>query len=104
MFCMFPDSKSEWKKWATGQSVIREEITSYRIGTLTYQIYSSKGPLEFEFQFRHATQTSIYNSGQKGILTFALASLLTYFDWWSKFCLILKAKPETQILNMDSRV
>ena len=34
MFCMFPDSKSEWKKWATGQSFIRKEITSYRIGTL----------------------------------------------------------------------
>ena len=34
MFCMFPDSKSEWKKWATGQSFIRKEITTYRIGTL----------------------------------------------------------------------
>ena len=34
MFCMFPDSKSEWKKWATSQSFIRKEITSYRIGTL----------------------------------------------------------------------
>ena len=34
MFCMFPDSKSEWKKGATGQSFIRKEITSYRIGTL----------------------------------------------------------------------
>ena len=34
MFCMFPNSKSEWKKWATGQSFIRKEITSYRIGTL----------------------------------------------------------------------
>ena len=34
MFCMFPDSKSECKKWATGQSFIQKEITSYRIGTL----------------------------------------------------------------------
>ena len=34
MFCMFPDSKSEWKKWATGQSFIRKEITTYRIGAL----------------------------------------------------------------------
>ena len=34
MFCMFPDSKSEWKKGATGQSFIPKEITSYRIGTL----------------------------------------------------------------------
>ena len=34
MFCMFPDSKSEWKKWTTGQSFIRKEITTYRIGTL----------------------------------------------------------------------
>ena len=34
MFCMFPGSKSEWKKWATSQSFIRKEITSYRIGTL----------------------------------------------------------------------
>ena len=34
MFCMFPDSKSEWKKWATGQSFIQKEITSYRISTL----------------------------------------------------------------------
>ena len=34
MFCMFPDSKSEWKKWATGQSFIRKENTTYRIGTL----------------------------------------------------------------------
>ena len=34
MFCMFPDSKSEWKQGATGQSFIRKEITSYRIGTL----------------------------------------------------------------------
>ena len=34
MFCMFPDSKSEWKKGATGQSFIWKEITSYRIGTL----------------------------------------------------------------------
>ena len=38
MFCMFPDSKSEWKKGATGQSFIRKEITSYRIGTLTESI------------------------------------------------------------------
>ena len=34
MFCMFPDSKSEWKIGATGQSFIRKEITCYRIGTL----------------------------------------------------------------------
>ena len=34
MFCMFPGSKSEWKKGATGQSFIRKKITSYRIGTL----------------------------------------------------------------------
>ena len=34
MFCLFPDSKKEWKKGATGQSFIRKEITSYRIGTL----------------------------------------------------------------------
>ena len=27
-------SKSEWKKWAIGQSFIRKEITCYRIGTL----------------------------------------------------------------------
>ena len=26
MFCMFPDSKSEWKKGATSQSFIRKEI------------------------------------------------------------------------------
>ena len=38
MFCMFPDSKSEWKKGATGQSFIRKEITSYRIGTLTGKV------------------------------------------------------------------
>ena len=31
-----PDSKSEWKKGATGQSFIRKEITSYRIGTLVF--------------------------------------------------------------------
>ena len=44
MFCMFPDSKSEWKKWATGQSFIWNEITSYRIGTLVwvYQKYEKK--------------------------------------------------------------
>ena len=36
MFCMFPNSKSEWKKGATGQSFIRKEITSYRIGTLVF--------------------------------------------------------------------
>ena len=36
MFCMFPDSKSEWKKGASGQSFIRKEITTYRIGTLDY--------------------------------------------------------------------
>ena len=34
MFCIFPDSKSEWKKGATGQSFIRKEITTCRIGTL----------------------------------------------------------------------
>ena len=34
MFCMFPDSKSEWKKGATGQSFIRKEITTYKIGIL----------------------------------------------------------------------
>ena len=34
MFCMFPDSRSEWKKGATGQSFILKEITTYRIGTL----------------------------------------------------------------------
>ena len=34
MFCMFPDSKSDWKKGATAHSFIRKEITSYRIGTL----------------------------------------------------------------------
>ena len=34
MFCMFPDSKSEWKKWATSQRFIRKEITTYTIGTL----------------------------------------------------------------------
>ena len=34
MFCMFPDSKSEWKKGATGQSFIQKGIASYRIGTL----------------------------------------------------------------------
>ena len=39
MFCMFPDSKSEWKKGATGQSFIRKEITSYRIGTLIDNIF-----------------------------------------------------------------
>ena len=36
MFCMFPDSKSEWKKGATGQSFIRKEIATYRIGTLDF--------------------------------------------------------------------
>ena len=40
MFCMFPDSKSEWKKGATGQSFIRKEISSYRIGTLPISMYS----------------------------------------------------------------
>ena len=34
MFYMFADSKSEFKKWATSQSFIRKEITTYRIGTL----------------------------------------------------------------------
>ena len=34
MFCMFPDSKSEWKKGANGQSFILKEITTCRIGTL----------------------------------------------------------------------
>ena len=34
MFCLLPDSKSEQKKWATSQSFIRKEITTYRIGTL----------------------------------------------------------------------
>ena len=38
MFCMFPDSKSEWKKGATGQSFIRKEITTYRIGTLESEL------------------------------------------------------------------
>ena len=38
MFCMFPDSQSEWKKGATGQSFIWKEITTYRIGTLIVQI------------------------------------------------------------------
>ena len=42
MFCMFPDSKSEWKKWATGQSFIRKEITSYRIGTLNRLYHTGK--------------------------------------------------------------
>ena len=42
MFCMFPDSKSEGKKGATGQSFIWKEITSYRIGTL---VSYSKPPL-----------------------------------------------------------
>ena len=32
MFCMFPDSKNEWKKGETGQSLIQKEITTYRIG------------------------------------------------------------------------
>jgi hypothetical protein len=34
MFCMFPDSESEWKKGVASQTFIRKEITSYRIGTL----------------------------------------------------------------------
>ena len=38
MFCIFPDSKSEWKKGATGQSFIRKEITSYRIGILVVHL------------------------------------------------------------------
>ena len=44
MFCMFPDSKSEWKKGATGQSFIWKEITTYRIATLTlvYPFFSKK--------------------------------------------------------------
>ena len=40
MFCIFPDSlipKVSAQKWATGQSFIRKEITTYRIGTLTKQ-------------------------------------------------------------------
>ena len=44
MFCMFPDSKSEWKKWATGQSFIRKEIITYRIGTLVQDVLSTKVP------------------------------------------------------------
>ena len=44
MFSMFPDSKSEWKKGATGQSFIWKEITTYRIATLTlvYPFFSKK--------------------------------------------------------------
>ena len=29
-----PKVMTEWKKWATGQSVIRKELTSYKIHTL----------------------------------------------------------------------
>ena len=36
--CMFPDSKSEWKKWATCPSFIRKEITTCRIGTLPFSL------------------------------------------------------------------
>ena len=45
MFCMFPDSKSEWKKWATAQSFIRKDITTYRIGTLVnlFSLLNLKG-------------------------------------------------------------
>ena len=39
MFCIFPDSKSEWKKGATGQSFIQKEIISYRIGTLVTYVF-----------------------------------------------------------------
>ena len=42
MFCMSPDSKSEWKKWATGQSCIRKRSTTCRIGTLATIIAPSK--------------------------------------------------------------
>ena len=38
MFCMFPNSKSEWKKEATGQIFIPKEITTCRIGTLAKQV------------------------------------------------------------------
>ena len=31
----YPIPKVSEKKWATGQSFIRKEITTYRIGTLT---------------------------------------------------------------------
>jgi hypothetical protein len=34
MFVCSPISKVSAKKWATGQSFIRKEITTYRIGTL----------------------------------------------------------------------
>ena len=40
MFCMFPDSKSELKKWATGQSFIWKEITTYKIATLVKNFFS----------------------------------------------------------------
>ena len=33
-FVCFPIPKVSEKKWATGQSFIRKEITTYRIGTL----------------------------------------------------------------------
>ena len=42
---------------------------------VTRRVYSSSVPLEFEFQFRHSTQTLIYSSVQKGILTLALARI-----------------------------
>ena len=49
MFCMFPDSKSELKKWATtGQSFIRKEITSYRIGTLVQLVPTFEYILQVE--------------------------------------------------------
>ena len=42
MFCVIPDSKNEWKKWATCQSFIRKEITTYRISTLVPRILNYK--------------------------------------------------------------
>ena len=46
------------KKWATGQSCIREEVTSYKIHNLVPFVYFAKGQLISKGNF------SVFNSPQ----------------------------------------
>ena len=78
MFCLFPDSKSLWKKWATGQSFIRKEITSYRIGTLAVILIICRAVVRRCCSFPEDWSTNVRRCTKKFS---ALVTLLTAEDF-----------------------